>query len=180
MVLQKGRTYDVGAQAERFFFDIYAVDAPATPGVREYAHDFFLNETMNLRINFPFNEADHPLEFVLDDNGEAGSTTWRDAIEYLALNLKSYHDGIESIALAGHTDSVGTVEYNHTLSQKRAEFVKRMLVSGYGIDGSTISISAKGMSEPLPRRPGESDEIYTARCRRVELTKVVRKDGGIR
>ena len=180
VVLPKGRKYDVGAQAERFFYDTYAVDAPATPGVREYAHDFLLTETLSLRINFPFNDAEHPLEFVLDENGNATSTTWLEAIEYVGLNLKSYRDRIEAITLAGHTDSVGTKEYNRALSEKRAAFVKRMLVSVHGIDGSIISIAAKGMSELLPHRAGESDEDFNTRCRRVELSKVTRKDGGTR
>jgi hypothetical protein len=177
VVLPKGRKYDVGAQAERFFYDTYAVDAPSTPGVREFAHDFLLTETLNLRINFPFNDAEHPLEFVLDENGNATTTTWLEAIEYLGLNLKSYRDRIASITLAGHTDSLGSREYNRALSQKRAEFVKRMLVSVHGIDGAIIGIVAKGMTELLPRREGEADDAYNARCRRVELTKIARKSG---
>jgi outer membrane protein OmpA-like peptidoglycan-associated protein len=177
VVLTKGRRYDVGAQAERYFYDTYAVDAPDTPGVREYAHDFLLAETLNLRINFPFNDAEHPLDNVLDENGELTSSTWKDAIEYLALNLNSYRDRIESITLAGHTDSVGTREYNRLLSQRRAEFVRNILQTVHGIPPAIISITARGEDELLSRRPGESDEVFNTRCRRVELTKVARRDG---
>ncbi|MBL0175076.1 MAG: PD40 domain-containing protein [Ignavibacteria bacterium] len=177
VVLTKGRRYDVGAQAERYFYDTYEVDAPDTPGVREYSHDFLLAETLNLRINFPFNDAEHPLDSVLDENGEPTSSTWKDAIEYLALNLTSYRDRIARITLAGHTDSVGTREYNRLLSQKRAEFVRSILQTVHGISPDIISIMARGEDELLSRRPGESDEVFNTRCRRVELTKVARKDG---
>ena len=63
------------------------------------------------------------------------------------------------------------------LSQRRAEFVRNILQTVHGISPDIISIMARGEDELLSRRPDESDEVFNTRCRRVELTKVARKDG---
>ncbi len=178
VTLTKGHAYEVGAQAEHYFFDTYALEAPRSPGVREFAHDFFLAETLALRINFPFNEFSNPYPTVLDDAGNPTHTTWEQSLEFVALNLTSFREHLERVTLTGHTDSVGTEEYNLSLSEKRAAFVRDKLVSEYGIPRELIEVVGKGKSELLPRRPGESDESYGARCRRVELSKVIRKGGG--
>ena len=52
------------------------------------------------------------------------------------------------IALVGHTDSIGSDEYNLKLSVRRAVAVKDYLAS-HGIDGSRIEASGKGESEPI-------------------------------
>jgi outer membrane protein OmpA-like peptidoglycan-associated protein len=51
------------------------------------------------------------------------------------------------ITVAGHTDSTGKKKYNQTLSEKRAEAVKSMLVK-HGVDSSIISVIGHGMREP--------------------------------
>lgn len=181
VVLPKGRGYDVGAQAEKYFYDTFPLDTPREPGVREYEHDFRLGETLDLRINFPFNDAAHPLDYVLDAEGNSTGTTWKQSLEFLALNIRSYGARIQSIVLAGHTDSVGSSEYNRTLARQRAEFVRDALVREHGITPSLITVTAVGEDQLPARGPGESDEVYNTRCRRVELIKVVQeKKGGTR
>lgn len=59
------------------------------------------------------------------------------------------------VEIAGHTDNVGSDESNLTLSQNRAESVKRWLVSK-GIKSSRIV--AKGYGETKPRASNETDE----------------------
>ena len=69
------------------------------------------------------------------------------------------------IAVIGHTDRVGTIEFNDALSLKRTQFVRDALV-GAGIDARQIEASGRGEREPLVATPDEVDE---PRNRRVEI-----------
>ena len=53
-----------------------------------------------------------------------------------------------SVTITGHTDSVGSDEYNIRLGMRRAESVKAYLISK-GIDGKTVSIDSKGERQPI-------------------------------
>jgi outer membrane protein OmpA-like peptidoglycan-associated protein len=50
--------------------------------------------------------------------------------------------------ISGHTDSTGPVEYNRTLSQRRANAVKQFFVDG-GIDSNRITIVGLGEADPV-------------------------------
>lgn len=69
------------------------------------------------------------------------------------------------IVVIGHSDRVGTVESNDTLSAKRAEFIREKLIAS-GIRGARISTVGRGEREPLV--PTE-DEVAEPRNRRVEI-----------
>lgn len=73
------------------------------------------------------------------------------------------------VELGGHTDSVGSAEYNRSLSQKRAESVRRFLAS-QGIDAGRLVARGYGESQPI-----ESNMLKAGRAenRRVEM-KVIR------
>jgi len=51
--------------------------------------------------------------------------------------------------VAGHTDSVGPEDYNHTLAQKRAAGVARYLITQKGIDPLRVTVASYGESAPL-------------------------------
>ena len=54
----------------------------------------------------------------------------------------------------GHTDAIGGTAYNKTLSEERADSVKRFLVDNYHIEPSRIQIIGKGKSDLLdPKNP---------------------------
>ena len=65
----------------------------------------------------------------------------------------------------GHTDDIGTEEYNQKLSERRARTVRDYLVKA-GIDPRIIT--AKGLGKSSPRVPG-TDSKARATNRRVEL-----------
>ena len=65
----------------------------------------------------------------------------------------------------GHTDDVGTVEYNQELSESRAQTVRDYLVKT-GIDPKIVT--AKGLGKSSPRVPG-TDSMARAINRRVEI-----------
>ncbi|HVP81301.1 MAG TPA: OmpA family protein [Thermodesulfobacteriota bacterium] len=69
------------------------------------------------------------------------------------------------VYVVGHTDLVGKEAYNNDLSQKRANYVRDLLVSR-GIKPDTLFVSYYGKARPLvPTR----DEVPEPRNRRVEV-----------
>ena len=53
----------------------------------------------------------------------------------------------DTLTVVGHTDSVGTDEYNMGLGQRRADTVKNAIIAG-GVDAGRVSSMSKGESEP--------------------------------
>ena len=68
------------------------------------------------------------------------------SLDSLAGKVKSLT--LEVIVAVGHTDSVGTDAYNQKLSIRRAESVKKYLVS-QGIEAKRIYVEGKGESQPV-------------------------------
>ncbi|HEU5294093.1 MAG TPA: OmpA family protein [Burkholderiaceae bacterium] len=58
----------------------------------------------------------------------------------------------QKVVIEGHTDAVGTEQYNDQLSQRRAQAVARYLVATYGIDASQLESVGLGEHQPLPGR----------------------------
>lgn len=73
-----------------------------------------------------------------------------------------------AIQVYGHTDDVGTVEYNQDLSERRAEAVRRYLVEA-GVDEAKIQSKGFGKSAPLVQG---TDPEARQRNRRVEIAIV--------
>ncbi len=71
------------------------------------------------------------------------------------------------IRIEGHTSLIGKAKYNLGLSQRRADAVKDVLVSHYGIDASRIT--ATGYGETQPRISPESTKEDAAHNRRIEV-----------
>lgn len=70
-----------------------------------------------------------------------------------------------NVELAGHTDSVGTDEYNMELGRKRAEAVKRILVQ-YGVSADRLMVQSYGESKPIA---DNGTDAGRAKNRRVEI-----------
>jgi len=69
------------------------------------------------------------------------------------------------IAVIGHTDRVGALEYNDKLSLQRAERVRADFIKR-GVAERSISVAGRGEREPLV---ATADEVAEARNRRVEI-----------
>ena len=54
-----------------------------------------------------------------------------------------------STTVEGHTDSVGTDQYNQRLSERRAEAVRNVLVNEYGVAGGRVNSVGYGESRPV-------------------------------
>jgi OOP family OmpA-OmpF porin len=57
----------------------------------------------------------------------------------------------EVISVEGHTDRLGTADYNQRLSLRRAEAVKAYLVSSGGFLADKVKVVGKGESSPVTR-----------------------------
>jgi outer membrane protein OmpA-like peptidoglycan-associated protein len=104
-------------------------------------------------INFDFNSAE------IKKESEA-------TLEKAYQILKENPD--ENIEIAGHTDEVGSLEYNMKLSQLRAESVKNWLVNR-GIDDSRFT--AKGYGKQKPVAPNNTPE-NRSKNRRIEFVLI--------
>lgn len=132
-----------------------------------------LPKTIALRINFPTNEFKDPYPFLLDSNGNETPVSWIDAIVKVGMNLQKFQTNIETLSIIGHTDQVGSNEYNMKLGLRRANFIVQQLVK-LGVPSEMLKAESRGEEALLNIRPFENEDIYNKRCRRVELFKLVR------
>jgi outer membrane protein OmpA-like peptidoglycan-associated protein len=70
----------------------------------------------------------------------------QDTVRGYAETLKAHPE--VNVDVVGHTDWIGTEEYNMKLSRARAETVRRLLVS-LGVDDSRIAVKWRGKDEPI-------------------------------
>lgn len=108
--------------------------------------------SVKLTVNFGFNSTEVEEHYFADLKG-------------LAEFLKRFDD--LQLDVEGHTDSVGSEEYNQDLSQRRADAVRHVLINSYGI--AAARIEAKGFGESRPVASNDTAE-GRAENRRVMAT----------
>ncbi|HRI10370.1 MAG TPA: OmpA family protein [Nannocystaceae bacterium] len=74
------------------------------------------------------------------------------------------------IEISGHTDSTGSREYNLDLSRRRAESVKRYLVTEGGVEESRVQTRGAGPDEPIDTNKTAAGR---AKNRRIEFMILV-------
>lgn len=137
---------------------VQAGDIASAGAMATYVTDVLLaplqyeKHTVSATALFDFDKA------VLKQQGKA-------ELHNLGEYIKSQGIRVADIDVIGHTDSVGSAEYNQGLSERRAIAVKEFLVSE-GIDGSIVDASGKGETEPTASN--DTDE-GRALNRRVEI-----------
>lgn len=87
-------------------------------------------------------------------------------LDDMASKLKGVN--LEVIVAVGHTDSVGTDEYNQKLSIRRADAVKAYIISR-GIDAKRVFSEGKGEKQPVADNKSSAGR---AKNRRVEIEVV--------
>jgi outer membrane protein OmpA-like peptidoglycan-associated protein len=70
------------------------------------------------------------------------------------------------VLIVGHTDAKGSMDYNRSLSERRARAVVEALVRDYGIDRSRLTPVGVGMAAPVATNRTEQGR---AKNRRVEI-----------
>lgn len=111
--------------------------------------------TLALDIRFAFNSAE------LDEMAK------RD-LAALGEALKSPELAASRIRIEGHTDLVGTPEYNKQLSERRAKAVKEFLVSSQAVEPARLETVGRGMDNPV--NPGRTDAPENRRVEFQNLT----------
>jgi OOP family OmpA-OmpF porin len=93
----------------------------------------------------------------------------KEAIHGIDEEIKSSESKVIDINVVGHTDSIGTEEYNQELSVRRANAVKEFMVSE-GIDPGIIDVKGMGEADPVA---SNSTAEGRAQNRRVEISVAV-------
>lgn len=87
----------------------------------------------------------------------------RTNLRELAASLHKYPD--TDLVIIGHTDQVGTIDYNQALSERRARSAAAYLV-GQGVSGARIDARGLGETEPIATNDTEAGRMAN---RRVEV-----------
>ena len=86
-----------------------------------------------------------------------------------AVKVMNLNPGLE-VQIEGHTDSIGSVEYNQKLSDRRAQAVKDYMVNK-GVSASRMTTKGFGESDPIADNHTEEGRAYN---RRVEYEIIKR------
>ena len=90
---------------------------------------------IDLEINFDYNSADI-------------SKASMQAVQELGKALSDPSLKGSTFVVAGHTDAMGTEQYNQGLSERRADTIKRYLTEKFGVNGSDLVTVGYGESKP--------------------------------
>lgn len=97
-------------------------------------------------------------------------------IEKVATLLKQYPS--TKVEIQGHTDSSGKKASNDKLSQARADAVKNVLVTDFGVDAARVTATGYGSSQPVADNKTKEGRAENRRVIAVvsgEATKVMTK-----
>ena len=119
----------------------------------------------------PLEPKQHVMEEVLEIRFDFDKSTIKPEYEELIRQLATATQNNKNIkvSVVGHTDTMGTNDYNYALGGRRAEAVQKMLIK-YGIPASQIVAVSAG-EEGLAVQTG--DGVANAANRRVRVVKEV-------
>ena len=120
---------------------IIIINQPA-PIINQPAPAPIAQERINLSADalFKFDK------WKIEDMLPAGRAT----LDELVIKLREWEKrGDSRVNLVGHTDRLGSDEYNMRLSQRRAETVRSYLISR-GVNAATLTATGAGKLQPLP------------------------------
>lgn len=106
----------------------------------------------------------HWVLFFFDFNKSDMKPEYEAQMDELAKAMKEFPGA--KFEISGHTDARGSEEYNQKLSQKRAEYIRSMLIKR-GFNGDDIVAIGKGMSDPVIKDAQE--EAEHEQNRRVDI-----------
>ena len=120
-----------------------------SPGARFVAKIGETTDTEIVEIAAPGEQ-----EVLVIDKIYFKTNSWTKILPISLQEIKKAAKFLESknysrLEIQGHTDSRGSSAYNKTLSQKRANQIKKVLVNRYGINGSNIKSIGMGEEAPI-------------------------------
>ncbi len=119
----------------------------------------------------PLEPKQHVMEEVFEIMFDFDKATIKPEYQELIQQLATAAQGSKNIkvSVVGHTDTMGSKDYNYALGGRRAEAVQKMLIN-YGIPASQIVAVSAG-EEDLAVQTG--DGVANAANRRVKVVKEV-------
>ncbi len=128
-------------------------------------------KTMIKVQQIPLEPKQHVMEEIFEIRFDFNKATIKPEYEELIYKLATATQNNKNIkvSVVGHTDTMGSKNYNYALGGRRAEAVQNMLVK-YGIPASQIvavSAGEEGLKVPTP------DGVANAENRRVRVVKEV-------
>jgi outer membrane protein OmpA-like peptidoglycan-associated protein len=87
-------------------------------------------------------------------------------LKTVAAVIRQSKDAV--LTVEGHTDNIGTADYNQDLSERRATAVRQALVAQFGVPGNRLAAKGYGLTRPVETNTTVEGR---ARNRRVELTR---------
>jgi outer membrane protein OmpA-like peptidoglycan-associated protein len=75
----------------------------------------------------------------------------QEQLDAVAAGIKQL-EGAVVVVIEGHTDAHGRVAYNNSLSQRRAESVKRYLTDKHKLDVELLKTEGKGAADPINKQ----------------------------
>jgi len=106
-------------------------------------------------------------DLLFDINSYTVKPGGYDELQRVAGVLNNYPQTI--IQIAGHTDSIGTENYNQKLSERRAKAMKNYIAANFDVVPSNLT--AQGYGESMPIEDNGTQE-GRAKNRRVEFKKI--------
>ena len=130
---------------------IAAMDAQGAPSVSDQLDKSCHAEMSGIYFNTGSAE-------ILDESKPALT-----AVAKLIKNSK-----FATLTIEGHTDNIGTADYNQDLSEKRAAAVRNALVSDYGVPEGRLTSKGYGLTRPVETNATPEGRAHN---RRVELSR---------
>ncbi len=163
------------------------VDSPSL--LQGKLNDYFIIEVMDVNpdkgqrvmiSNFRIAEIEETFESLMKSTGKYSTSGIYFDVNKATVKaqsmglLKQIGDALKDqsnikIKIIGHTDSQGEDKLNQTLSEKRAESVKKILNQQFGISNDRMITEGKGESEPVDENNTTNGR---ANNRRVEFIKL--------
>lgn len=110
------------------------------------------------------------LEVLFDFDKSVVKPEYYPEIEKVADFMKQYP--MTDTVIEGHTDSVGTAAYNLSLSQRRAEAVRQVLIDQFKVDASRLTSVGYGEERPIAdNRTAEGRQLNRRVVAVVSATK---------
>jgi outer membrane protein OmpA-like peptidoglycan-associated protein len=98
-----------------------------------------------------------PIPFAF--NSSALSPDAAEPLDQIAEGVKLAQEATGIVVvIEGHTDAVGSAQYNKRLSLRRAAAVKKYLVANHGVNANLLKAVGKGQTKPLNAENPRADE----------------------
>lgn len=157
-LLQPGRDYGITITAPGFVFISDRYTIPESSPYQEFTRDFRMEKLQRGR-SFVLNNI-----FFQYDQAELSHES-QPELDRIAELLKEHPQLV--IEVSGHTDNIGSADYNLRLSRRRADAVRQYLTASMGIPQERIRVKGCGFSKPVA---GNDTDQGREQNRRTEFT----------